>query len=52
MKEQDKAMARDLNGTDISNMADGEFKVMVIRIHTGRENNGGYQTINTEIRIT
>ena len=26
MKEQDEAMARDLNETDISNMPNGEFK--------------------------
>ena len=37
MKEQDKATARDLNETDISNMPDGEFEAMIIRILTGLE---------------
>ena len=37
MKEQDKTKARDLNKTDISNMHDGEFKTMIIRILTGLE---------------
>ena len=31
MKEQDKAMARDLGKTDISNMTDEEFKATIIR---------------------
>ena len=31
-KEQDKVMARDLIETDISNMPDGEFKTIIIRI--------------------
>ena len=35
MKEQDEAMARDLSETDISNIPDGEFKVMIIGILTG-----------------
>ena len=35
MKEQDKAMTRDLNRTDISNMSDGIFKAMIIGIFTG-----------------
>ena len=34
MKEQDKATARVLSETDISNMWDGEFKVTIIRILT------------------
>ena len=37
MKEQDKAMARDLSKTDMSNVPDGEFKVMIIRILIGLE---------------
>ena len=37
MKEQDKAMARDLNGTGVNNMPNGEFKTMIIRIFTGLE---------------
>ena len=37
MKEQDKAMARDLSKTDISNVPDGEFKGTIIRILTGLE---------------
>ena len=35
MKEQDKAKSRDLSETDINNMPNGEFKAMIIRIHTG-----------------
>jgi len=34
MKEQDKAMARDLSQTGISDMPDGEFKATIIRILT------------------
>ena len=37
MKEQGKAMARDLSKTDISNMPDGEFKATIIRIPGGLE---------------
>ena len=37
MKEQDKAMTRDLRKPDISNMPDGEFKATIIRILTGLE---------------
>ena len=35
MEEKDKITARDLNETDISNFPDREFKVMVMKIHTG-----------------
>ncbi|VFV43401.1 Hypothetical predicted protein [Lynx pardinus] len=35
MKEQDKVMARDLSKTNVSNMANGEFKAVIIRILTG-----------------
>ena len=37
MKEQDKASARDLSETAISNMPDGAFKATIIRILTGLE---------------
>ena len=37
MKEQDKAMARDLSETDISNMPEGEFKATIIKILNGLE---------------
>ena len=37
MKEQDKATARDLSETDISNMPEGEFKAIIIRIFTRLE---------------
>ena len=37
MKEQNKAMARDLGETDISYKQDGEFKDTIIRILTGLE---------------
>ena len=40
MKEQDKATARDLTETDISNMPDREFKTMIIEILTGLEKEG------------
>ena len=35
MKEQDKAMAKELSKTDIRNMSDRELKIMIIRILTG-----------------
>lgn len=35
MKEQDKAMARDLNKIDTNNMSDGNFKAMIIKILSG-----------------
>ena len=52
MKEQDKAMAKDLSNTDISNMPDGEFKVTIIRIHTGLEERieDISETLTTEIK--
>ena len=37
MKEQDKAMVRDISKADISNMSDRGFKVMIISIFTGSE---------------
>ena len=37
MKEQDKAIARDLHEIGISNMTDGEFKARIIRILNGLE---------------
>jgi len=37
MKEQDMVTARDLSETDTSNMPDGEFKAMIIRIFAGLE---------------
>ena len=39
MKEQHKAMEKDLSKTDISNIPDTEFKVIIIRIFTGLEEN-------------
>jgi len=52
MKEQEKAMDRDQSKTDISNIPDGQFKAMIIRILTGLENRAGdiSETLNTEIR--
>ena len=51
MKEQEKITARELNETEISNMPDREFKVMVIKITTvfekGMENLT--ETLNKEI---
>ena len=37
IKEQDKAMTRDLNKTDIGNMSDGEFQSTIIWIFTELE---------------
>ena len=37
MKEKNKATAKDLSKRDVSNMADGEFKAIIIRILTGLE---------------
>ena len=52
MKEQDKAMAGDINKTDISNMPDGKFKAMIIRILTRLEKRveGISENSSTEIR--
>ena len=54
MKGEDKAMARDLRETDISNIPDGEFKATIIRILTGPEKRMGGtsgNTLSTEVRI-
>ena len=37
MKEQNKVTARDLNETDINNMPDRDFKVIIIRVLPGLE---------------
>lgn len=37
MKEQDKIIARDLSKTEISNVPDREFKVIIIKILPGLE---------------
>ena len=37
MKEEDKATARDLNETGISNTSDGNFKMMIIRKLLGKK---------------
>ena len=37
MKEQGKAMSRDLSETNINNMPEREFKAMIIRIFIGLE---------------
>ena len=52
MKEQDKVVARNLNKTDISNMPDREFKVMIIKILTGFEKTVEdiSETLNKEIK--
>jgi len=52
MKEEDKTTARDLSETDINNMPDREFKVMVIKILTGFEKRveNISETLNTEIK--
>ena len=45
-------MARDLSKTDISNMSEGEFKVIVIKMLTGLEKRIEYirETCNTEMK--
>ena len=52
MKEQGKAMTRDLSETDISKMPYREFKVMIISIITRLEKRveDMSETLNTEIR--
>jgi len=52
MKEQDKVMAGDLSETDVSNMPDGEFKAMIIRILSRLEKRmvDISETLNREIR--
>ena len=37
MKEVDQTIAKNLKGTDIKNMPDREFQVMIIKILTGVE---------------
>ena len=37
MKEQDKAIAREISETDVSYMSDEELKTIIIRILTGLE---------------
>ena len=37
MKEKDKITTRELNQTEVNNMPDGEFKVMVTKMFTGLE---------------
>ena len=41
-------MARDLGKADVSNMLDGEFKAMIIRILTGLEK--GVENISETIK--
>ena len=52
MKEQDKAMARHVSETDVSNMPDGVFKTMFIRVLTGLEKRveDMCEILNTEMR--
>ena len=50
MKEQDKATARDLSEMDISNMPNGVFKTIIIKILTRLEKRMEdiSETLNTE----
>ena len=52
MKEQDKAMARDLSETDISSMPERQFKIMIVKVFIGFEKRveDMSETLNTEIR--
>ena len=51
MKEQDKITVRELNETEISNLSDRKFKVMVIKMVTGLEKRVDdlSETLNKEI---
>ena len=48
MKEKDKITTRELNQTEVNNMPDGEFKVMVIKIVTGLEKRVEDLSLNKE----
>ena len=52
MKEKDKAMARDISKTDISNMHDREFKATIIRMFTGlqKRREDISETVTTDIK--
>lgn len=54
MKEQNKAMASNLSGTNISSMSNREFKAMTIRLLTGLEKRvqNISETLTTDIRKT
>lgn len=51
MKEQDKITGRDLSKTDVSNMPERAFKVIVIKILTGLQKRVEVisETLKTEI---
>ena len=40
---KDTTTVRNLSETDISNMTDGDFETMILRVCTGCEKGGGYQ---------
>ena len=52
VKEQDKITARDLNGMEVSNIRDKEFKLVVIKILPGLEKRVEdlSETLNKEIK--
>jgi len=52
VKQQDKITAKELYRTEISNMPDREFKVMIIKIVTGLEERveDFSETLSTEIK--
>lgn len=52
MRKGEKALARDLSETDVSNMPDREFKVMIIKILTGFEKRvkAMNETFHAEVR--
>ena len=43
MNEQVKAMTRDLSKTDISNMSDRDFEVMIIKVLTELQKSGRHE---------
>ena len=52
MEEQDKTTARELSETNISNMLDREFKIMIMNICTGfgKRLEDISETLNKEIK--
>ena len=52
MNKEDKATARDLSETDVSNVPGGELNAMILRILTGLEKRveDTSETLNTKIK--
>ena len=50
MKEQNKTLEKELNGTEITNLSDAEFKTLVIR--TLKELTEYCKNIREEMKVT